>query len=122
VVTAEAGGEPAPKALPPGVPLTRQKGTGPCLDSVFVWPDPGNLEFSLFPGIWLNSLGCARAPNAAAAPVFKSGCLDLVLKQAVVAPNRASNAQCVLLLRLLSQADEPKTDQNRAPEKRFRFP
>jgi hypothetical protein len=38
--------------------------------------------------------------------------LDLVLKQAVVAPNRALNAQCVLLLRLLSQADEPKTDQN----------
>jgi hypothetical protein len=44
--------------------------------------------------------------------VFKLGCLDLVLKQAVVAPNRALNAQCVLVLRLLSQAVEPKKDQN----------
>jgi hypothetical protein len=44
--------------------------------------------------------------------VFKLGCLDLVLKQAVVAPTSALNAQCGLLLRLLSQADEPKTDHN----------
>ena len=49
-----------------------------------------------FPGIWPNSLesapipwNFARAPNAAAAPVFKLGYLGPVLKQAVVAPNRA---------------------------------
>jgi hypothetical protein len=53
-------------------------------------------RFGHFPGIWRNSLesapipwNFARAPNAAAAPVFKLGYLDLVLKHAVVAPNRA---------------------------------
>jgi hypothetical protein len=56
----------------------------------------GPRGFGRFPGIWLSSLGpapipwvFARAPNAAAAPVFKLGYLGPVLKQAVVAPNRA---------------------------------
>jgi hypothetical protein len=85
---------------------------GPCLDSVFVWPDPGNLADFLGaapPGrgdFWFQ----LRMLHAAAAPVFKLGSSDLVLEQAAVAPNRALNAQCVLLLRLLSGADEPKTD------------